>query len=736
MAEILEGTVEHITFSNESTGYTVCDVSSNGLLVCAVGCMPGLAVGEEVRLTGTTVVNPSYGEQFAVEMFERVMPKKTGSILMYLASGVIKGIGEATAKKIVEKFGEDTLDVLTSEPERLTQIKGISPSKAAEIHKSYIEKRRVQETIMFLRGFSVSVETALRVHKTLGAGAVRQIEENPYVLCDKVSAISFETADKIAESLSVSRSDERRIKSGVKHVLSVLAAQMGHTYVPEVHLTEYAARLLDADEDIVYNACVQLLSEGELFAFDSYDEGRCFQLAAYYNAERYIAKKLVSMVRTPKADELSRLDKIIKLSEEKNEITLSREQKDAVKAAVYSGITVITGGPGTGKTTIIRTIIDCLDALDATYLLAAPTGRAAKRMSDSCLSEAKTIHRLLETDFSGGDSLSFSRDEKNPIEADYVIVDEMSMVDTLLMRCLMAAIAPGTGLILLGDSDQLPSVGAGSVLKDIIASDALTTLKLTHIYRQAAESMIVLNAHKINDGEVPYFNKADNDFYLVTRPTPQAIADAIVSLSSERLKKKYSFDPMTDIQIISPTKKSLIGTVYLNSRLQEVLNPPSRTKAEHRLGEFIFREGDKVMQTENDYNMEWTKNGEDGSGVFNGDMGRIEKIDKRNRTVCVLFDDNRRAVFGFDKLKNLTLSYAITVHKSQGSEFECVIMPLYKCAPQLMTKNLFYTAVTRAKTLVVLVGIAEAAEFMVHNTVEHRRYSSLTDKISELDSKR
>ena len=731
MAEILEGTVEHITFSNESNGYTVCDVSSNGILICAVGCMPGLSVGEEVRLTGSTVMNPSYGEQFAVEMFERVMPKRIGSILMYLSSGVIKGIGEATAKKIVEKFGEDTLEVIASEPERLTAIRGISAAKAAEIHSSFMEKRRVQQTIMFLRPYSVSVELSMRVHKVLGAGAVSQIEENPYILCDRIPGIGFETADKIAKTLNIGESDIRRVKSGIRHVLLTVASQMGHTFIPEIHLTEYASRLLGVDEDVIDNACVALLKEGELYSFQSYDEGKCYQLAAYYNAERSIAKKLVSMVRTPTDKELSRLDKIIKLSEEKNNITLSEEQKTAVKTAVYGGITVITGGPGTGKTTIIKTILDCLDSLGATYQLAAPTGRAAKRMTDSCNAEAKTIHRLLETDFSGGDSLSFSRNEKNPIESDYVIIDEMSMVDTLLMRCLTAAIAPGTGLILLGDADQLPSVGAGSVLSDIIESDGFPTLKLTHIYRQAAESMIVLNAHKINSGETPYFNKADNDFYLVTRPTPASIADAIVSLAGTRLKNKYHFDPMTDIQVISPTKKSLIGTVYLNSRLQAELNPPSREKAEMRFGEFIFRDGDKVMQTENDYDMEWTKNGEEGSGIFNGDMGRILKIDRHSRVMTVLFDDGRRALYDFAKLKNLTLSYAITVHKSQGSEFECVIMPLHKCAPQLMTKNLFYTAVTRAKTLVVLVGVSEAAEFMVHNTVEQRRYSALTDRIAD-----
>lgn len=732
MAEILEGRVEHITFCNESNGYTVCDISCDGILICAVGCMPNLAVGEEVRLTGQTVMNPSYGEQFSVELFERLTPKKIGSILMYLSSGVIKGIGEATAKKIVDKFGEDTLDVITSEPEKLSLIKGISPAKAKEIHTSFIEKKAVQNTIMYLRAYGVTVELAMQTHKALGANAVAVIEKNPYVLCDEVRFIGFETADKIAKAMNIENSDRRRIRSGIKHALSTIASQMGHTFVPEIHLTEYASRLLEVDEDEIENQYVGLLSDKELFSLQSYDEGKCYQLASYYNAEKYIAEKLVSMVRTPKKDELKALDSIITASEKKNSIILSDEQKTAVKTAVYGGLAVITGGPGTGKTTIIRTITDCLSHLKKSYILAAPTGRAAKRMTDSCHVEAKTVHRLLETDFSGGNSLSFSRNETNPIEADYVIIDEMSMVDTLLMRCLVAAIAPNTGVILLGDADQLPSVGAGSVLSDMIKSEGFPTIKLTHIYRQAAESMIVVNAHKINDGEAPYFNKADNDFYLVSRPTPSSIADAIVRLAYERLPKKYGFNPMSDIQIISPTKKSLIGTVYLNSRLQEALNPPSGEKAEVRYSDTVFREGDKVMQTENDYDLAWTKGKENGSGVFNGDMGRIEKIDSRHKAVKVFFDDGRSALYGFDKLKNLSLSYAVTVHKSQGSEFDCVIMPLYKCAPQLMTKNLFYTAVTRAKTLVVLVGLAEAAEYMVHNTIEHRRYSGLADRIADL----
>ncbi len=731
--EVIEGTVEHITYSNSNNGYTVCDISSDNAIICAVGCMPSLVSGETVRLTGQWVNNPSYGEQFSVTMFERLMPKKVGSILMYLASGIVKGVGEATAKKIVDAFGTETFDVISESPLKLSSIKGISSDKAMSIHRSFIENQSIQNTIMFLQPYGVSVETAMKAHKTFGSSAVLKIKENPYILCDKIQGIGFDSVDSIAGSMNIEPTDKRRVKSGIKHLLLSLASSFGHTYIPEIYLTEYASRSLDVDEDIIENCYILLQEENELYSFNSYDEGKCYQLAIFKNAERYIASRIHSLSRKKEDDYGSSLDTYIKKSEEKNQIKLSSEQKNAVKKAVCKGITVITGGPGTGKTTIIRTILDCLDSLGKSYVLSAPTGRAAKRMTDSCGVESKTIHRLLEIEFSSGDVLSFSRSETNPIESDYVIIDEMSMVDTLLMKSLISAVGPYTKLILLGDSDQLPSVGAGSVLKDIIFSGNIDTLKLTHIYRQAAESMIVTNAHRINNGQCPFYNKSDNDFFLVTRPDAASIADAIVTLSSERLPKAYGFSPLSDIQIVTPVKKSLIGVFNLNSKLQEALNPPDYKKAEYRYGETIFREGDKVMQTENNYNLQWTKNGAQGNGVFNGDMGIIEKIDKHSRVVTVLFDDMRKAFYSFDSLSNLTLSYAITVHKSQGSEFECIIMPVYKCAPMLMTRNLFYTAVTRAKSLVVLVGLSEAAEEMVSNNSEQKRYSGLIDELSMLN---
>ncbi len=729
--EIIEGTVEHITYQNESNGYTVCDISSDNALICAVGCMPSLACGEEVRLTGSWVNNPSYGEQFSVTMFERLMPKEAGAILLYLSSGIIKGVGEATARKIVSEFGSDTLKIIESAPEKLSKIKGITTDKALSIHQAYIEKRTVQNTIMFLQNYGVSVEFAMRAHTSLGSDAVNEIKQNPYVLCDKVHGIGFESADRIAMAMNGDTSSPGRIKSGIRHVLSTVAMTMGHTYLPESLLTEYASGLLGVDEELVINQYTALLLEKELYSFESYDEGKCFQLAAYYVAERNISKKLRALSKEPTENELASLDKHIKKSEEKSGIILSDEQKYAVKKAIYGGVTVITGGPGTGKTTIIRTIIHCLEEKGLTYSLAAPTGRAAKRMSDACLAEAKTLHRLLEIEYTKGDVPYFSHDEKNPLDTDFLIVDEVSMVDTLLMHSLIKALAPGTGLILLGDADQLPSVGAGSVLKDIIESDSVETLHLTYIYRQAAESMIVTNAHRINNGEMPTYNKSDNDFFLVVRQNAQSITDTISELCKNRLPRKYNFNPLTDIQVITPVKKSLIGTFALNESLQEALNPPSGKKNELRMSETVFREGDKVMQTENDYNAEWTRGSESGTGIFNGDMGIIEIIDKYHKAVKIRFDDGREAYYTYDALSKITLAYAVTVHKSQGSEFECVIMPVYKCAPQLMTRNLFYTAVTRAKTLVVLVGMMEACEEMVRNNSERKRYSALLDKLTE-----
>ncbi len=729
--EIIEGRVEHITFQNQNNGYTVCDISSDNALISAVGIMPSLVCGESVRLSGTWVNNPSYGEQFSVTLFERLMPKEAGAILLYLSSGIIKGIGEATARKIVSEFGADTINIIETEPAKLAKIKGITKDKALSIHASFIEKRSVQNTIMFLQGYGVSVEFAMRAHNALGGDAVSKIKANPYVLCDKIQGIGFEAADKIAMAIDGNLSSKGRINSGICHVLKTVASTMGHTYLPEVYLTEYAGRLLNVDEELIINQYTDLLLKKEIYSFDSYDEGKCFQLASFFKAEKDISKKLIALSKTPDPKEEASLEPHIKRSEERSRITLSEEQINAVKRGILGGVTVITGGPGTGKTTIIRTIIDCLSKKGLTFTLAAPTGRAAKRMSDACLCEAKTIHRLLEIEYSKDDVPFFSHNEDNPLDTDFLIVDEVSMVDTLLMNSLLKALAPGTGLILLGDSDQLPSVGAGSVLNDIIKSGAVKTMHLTYIYRQAAESMIVTNAHRINAGEMPVYNKSDNDFFLVSRTNADSIASTIKDLCKSRLPQKYKFNPLTDIQVITPVKKSLIGVFSLNSLLQEALNPPSHKKAEYRTADIIFREGDKVMQTENDYNLEWTKNSETGSGVFNGDMGGIKSIDKFHKVITINFDDGRECHYSYEQMSRITLSYAVTVHKSQGSEFPCIVMPVYKTAPQLMTRNLFYTAVTRAKSLVVLVGMIEASEEMVRNNREKKRYSALLDKLTE-----
>ncbi|MDP4133705.1 MAG: ATP-dependent RecD-like DNA helicase [Bacillota bacterium] len=730
--EKLEGIVESIIFTNEQNGYTVFDLSADNALITAVGYIPGLAVGESVSLTGEWTSNSAYGEQFKVEYFERLTPKEEGAILLYLSSGIVKGVRESTAKKIVDVFGSDTLKIISENPKRLAEIKGISLEKAMQIHDSYINKQSVQNTVMYLQPYGVSAEFALKAHQELGSNAVEIIKDNPYILCDKIAGISFETADKIAKAMSISPLHKGRIKSGIQYVLMQCSVSLGHTYLPENELISYTSHLLGIDEFDVENQITALLSEKQLYGFDTYEGGKDYQLALFTKAEKSIADKLLSLRKVPSEKEKESLNKCIKDSEEKSGIQLSEEQKSAVKQAVFGGVTVITGGPGTGKTTIIRTIIDCLSSLDKKFSLAAPTGRAAKHMSDSCGIEAKTIHRLLEIGYlSDGGRPGFARDVDNPIEADFVIVDEVSMVDTLLMYSLLSAVAPGCGLILLGDSDQLPSVGAGSVLKDIILCDMIKCVKLTHIYRQAAESMIVLNAHKINNGEMPILNKSDNDFFFMSRTSSSQIADTILQLCSGRLSKTYGFDPMTDIQVLTPIKKSILGVYNLNSMLQEVLNPPSINKAEHRFGDSVLREGDKVMQMENNYNASWVKGDLNGTGVYNGDIGVVKKMNSHSRTILIHFDDGREVTYDFAEVRELSLAYAVTVHKGQGSEFECIVMPVFKCAPLLMTRNLFYTAVTRAKSLVVLVGDYDAIGYMVKNNSEQKRYSGLVDRLTE-----
>ncbi len=731
MAELLviEGIVQEIIFQNIANGYTVCDIDVEGVFITVVGIMPGIAPGEGVRLTGRWTTHAEYGEQFKAELCEKILPTGELQILQYLSSGIIKGIGPATAQKIVEKFGTESLEVIRDAPDRLSQIKGISRKKAEEMQISMLEKQAVQSVVMYLQPYGVTPNFAVRVFRKFGPSSVQMIEQNPYVLCE-VDGIGFKTADKIAMQMGMDPTSVERLKSGVKYVLTEYAAN-GHTFLPEEILVRYSAEILTADPIPVQNAVTGMLLEGALIQ-EAGQEGRNIYLPAFFHAEMGIARRLYTIMNTKQTSLGVSTEAAVNVAQHRTGITLSERQKEACYMVMQNGASVITGGPGTGKTTVINAIIEIMTAADAAVTLCAPTGRAAKRMAETCGMEAKTIHRLLELNFSGdGDRQVFGRNEECPLDEDVVIVDEMSMVDVLLMYALLKAMKPGARLIMVGDADQLTSVGAGDVLRDIMQSGAVPVCRLTDIYRQAAESMIVVGAHKINAGEVPEVNRKDKDFFLMHREDAEGIVNTICDVCAARLPKAYGFSPMTQIQVICPSRKSPLGVNALNKALQARLNPPRPDKPEKTVGEMVLREGDKVMQVRNNYDIMWRNpdSDEEGSGVFNGDVGIIHTISPKGRFLEVLYDEERLVRYDFNQLEDLEMAYAVTVHKSQGSEFDAVIIPMFPCAPQLMCRNLLYTAVTRAKKLVVLVGREGVMHTMIENNREQQRYSGLAGKI-------
>ena len=730
MAELLviEGIVQEIIYQNIANGYTVCDIDVEGVFSTAVGIMPGIAPGEGVRLTGKWVNHPEYGEQFKVEVCEKILPTNEAQIFQYLASGIIKGIGPATAQKIVERFGADSLNVIRDNPERLSKIKGISMRKASEMQSAMLEKQAVQSVVMFLQPFGVTANFAVRVFRKFGAMAVEEIKKNPYRLCE-VDGIGFKTADKLAMQMGVDPSNEERLKNGVKYVLTE-AAQNGHTYLPSDRLVSESAEILGTDAVSAENAVTAMLLSGMLVQETGEAERRIY-LPSFFHAEMGIARKLYQMLRHTNCDLGVPMETAVAKAEARSGITLSDKQREALYMVMQNAVSVITGGPGTGKTTVINAIIEIMTASDAAVALCAPTGRAAKRMAETCGMEAKTIHRLLELNFSGeGDKQIFGRNEEAPLDEDVIIVDEMSMVDVALMHALLKAMRPGSRLIMVGDADQLTSVGAGDVLRDILKSGSIPACRLTDIYRQAAESMIVVGAHRINSGKAPEINRKDKDFFLMHREDADGIMETICEVCASRLTKAYGFDPYRQIQIISPSRKSALGVYAINRALQARLNPPSNKKQEKLSGEWTFREGDKVMQIRNNYDLTWkTDNGDEGVGVFNGDVGIISRISHEGKYMEVVFEDERRVRYDFTQLEELEMAYAVTVHKSQGSEFDAVIIPMFPCAPQLMCRNLLYTAVTRAKKLVVLIGREEVMHKMIENNRQIERFSGLSEKI-------
>ncbi len=718
---LLEGTVEDIVYQNAENGYCVIDLSCDKNLVTAVGIMPSCTAGEKVKLYGSWKVHPTFGKQFAAERCERSMPQTAADMLRYLSGGAIKGIGPATAGKIIDRFGERAFEILEKEPERLSEIRGISRDKALEMGKSFKEQFAAREVMIALERWGLSPSEALSAYKAYGSGAVQRINENPYVLCSEKIGLRFERVDEIAEGFPVKVKSIFRQRAGIIHILKHNLSN-GHTCVPREKLIIPCAELLGMEREETQQVIDDLIEDREIVE-DFFDDKPYIFLIEEYMDEKSIADRIKVMLKFPPAK--GRItEKEIDAIEEKKGLTFESKQKKAILTAVNDGLLVITGGPGTGKTTTLNGILELFEKKKLRVLLAAPTGRAAMRMSEVTGRQAKTIHRLLEVEWGEGDRQRFTRTMENPLEADAVIVDELSMVDTHVFAALMDALPLGCRLIMVGDSDQLPPVGAGNVLQDIIRSELIPVVALTEVFRQSLESLIVTNAHSIVRGEYPDLTVKDRDFFFMQRLNPMQCAETVAELCTKRLPKAYGYNPLEDIQIICPSKKGETGTVRLNTRMQAILNPPSRDKEELSRGSRIFREGDKVMQTKNNYDIVWTRGKETLAGVFNGDIGRIIAVNHNAGFMKILFD-TRTAIYPFDSVNELELAYAITVHKSQGSEFESVVMPVCCVPPRLSYRNLLYTAVTRAKNRLIITGSQSEVNAMVDNDKKTRRYSAL-----------
>ena len=724
---MLEGTVEDIVYQNPENGYCVIDLSCDKKLVTAVGIMPSCTSGEHIKLYGRWKVHPTFGTQFSAERCERSMPQTAADMLRYLSSGAIKGIGPATAGKIVDRFGDRTFEILENEPERLSEIKGISKDKAAEMGKSFKSQFAAREVIIALEKWGLTPSEALSAYKAFGSGATARINENPYILCTEKMGLRFERVDEIAESFPVKVKDIYRQRAGILHILRHNLSN-GHTCVPREKLIIPAKELIGTEREETGEVIDDLIEDKEIVqAF--FEEKPYIFLTEEYLDEKSIADRIKVMLRFPPAK--GRIgEKEIEAIEEKKDIRFEEKQKKAIITAVNDGLLVLTGGPGTGKTTTLNGILELFEKKKLRVLLAAPTGRAAMRMSEVTGRQAKTIHRLLEVEWGEGDRQRFTRNMENPLEADAVIVDELSMVDTHVFAALLDALPLGCRLVMVGDSDQLPPVGAGNVLQDIIRSELIPVVALTEVFRQSLESLIVTNAHRIVKGEHPDLSVKDKDFFFMARNNMYQCAETVAELCTKRLPKAYGCDPFEDIQIICPSKKGETGTVRLNTVMQNLLNPPSKDKEEFVRASRIFREGDKVMQTKNNYDIVWTRGKETQAGVFNGDIGKIIAVNHNGGFMKILFD-TRTAIYPFDSANELELAYAITVHKSQGSEFESVVMPVCSVPAKLSYRNLLYTAVTRAKNRLILLGSQSEIFAMVDNDKKTRRYSALKFMLTE-----
>ena len=722
-----EAVVEETVFRNEENGYSVISVRAGKETCTAVGILPPLTPGEQLLLTGTWVDHPHYGRQFKCSGCQIRKPTSLLGIERFLSSGLIKGVGEATARLLVNAFGEDTLDAMT-DVDRLKQLKGISEKRARMIAASFAEQYGVRRNMIFLQSYGISPALAMKIAKAYGERTEEVMRSNPYRMVDDVEGAGFLTADRIALSMGIARDSGFRLRSGMKYLLQEASVSAGHTYLPRETLLRRAAEMLNSTPEALENHLNALLLDREL-VLSRIGEEDCVFLSSMYYCETETAMRLLKILETaPEKDDRGVL-RAIGEYERGHGMTFSPLQKQAVLSAVEKGVLVITGGPGTGKTTIINCILSLLSP-EGKVLLAAPTGRAAKRMSEATGEDAKTIHRLLEY---SGEEQRFLRNQDNPLKCACVIVDEMSMVDIFLMRSLLRALRGGTRLILVGDADQLPSVGAGNVLRDILASGAVPSVRLTDIYRQSAESMIVMNAHRINQGEMPVLNRKGSDFFFDRRLNQDEAARTIVSLCSARLPAYLNLkDGFHSIQVMAPAKKGPCGVIALNRLLQDTFNPERPRRPQIVFGDQVFRPGDKVMHIKNDYQLAWTTDsGEEGEGVFNGDVGFVTDVDAEDHSLTVRYDDERNVTYEYGQLEELELAYCISVHKSQGSEFPAVVMPVTGGPKMLLTRNLFYTALTRARELVVLVGSERVIEEMVGNNYITVRYTALCQRILE-----
>lgn len=714
------GIVDEIVYKNDENGYAVISLDVAGVFTVVVGNLPFIAVGESICAYGEYTEHPKFGEQFKCEYYEPHFENNTSSIHKFLSSGIIKGVGNATAKKIVDAFLEETLNIIERFPERLSEIQGISLQKAMSIHKDYLKKIEIQTVVSYFNKYGISPSIAVRVYNSLGGMAIKLCNQNPYIICERVEKIGFLAVDKMASEMGISKNSMDRIKAGITFELSTQALN-GHTCFPKSSLLSNASKILEVDEIAIENAYISLLNENKLAIFKNDKEELVF-LPQLYEAERYISARLQALDEN-KSEDLTNLIDIDKLSD----IELAEEQKQAIQEALKSNVLIITGGPGTGKTTVINSLIKAFTSLNKKILLAAPTGRAAKRISELTKTDAKTIHRLLEITYHKGEKPEFARNEKNPLNCKVLIIDEMSMTDALLFEALLKAIKVGTKLIMVGDVDQLPPVGAGNVLKDMIHSNKINKVSFKKIFRQDNTSKIVENAHRILNGKEPIYNTDKTDFFFVASDDASKATQTINDLMLTRLPNFLNIDP-SKIQILTPMRKTALGSKELNNSIKNVLNPISKNQIQKTANGYTFTKLDRVMQTKNDYEIEWyTKDGQNGEGIFNGDMGIITEIDPHNREMTILFDDEKIVQYDFLKLENLELAYAITVHKSQGSEFDAVIIPLVYGYSQLLTRNLLYTAVTRAKGFVAIVGKKECVLKMIENDIEQKRYTCLQD---------